>query len=114
MASVGCAYTVVPRARTKREYLEGLRLGRGKVRGETGGFRKLTRDVLWIGWNMLRENPWTLPLAPLAPAIPLVILGNYVCTAANGSDDVMPPPGLCRVLPLPTQPAMVLTVPDAA
>ena len=28
--------------------------------------------------------------------------------------DIMPPPGLCRVLPLLTQPAWFLTVPDAA
>ncbi len=39
---------------------------------------------------------------------------NNVCTAANGSAPIMPPPGLCRVLPLPTQPAWFLTVPDAA
>ena len=29
-------------------------------------------------------------------------------------DDIMPPPGLCRVLPYLTQPAWFLTVPDAA
>ena len=33
MASVGCAWTVVPRARSRQEYLEGLRRGLGKVRG---------------------------------------------------------------------------------
>ena len=27
---------------------------------------------------------------------------------------IMPPPGLCRVLPLLTQPAWFLTIPDAA
>jgi len=78
MASVGCAWTVVPGARSKEEYLAGLRRGFGKVRGETGGFRKLTRDVLRIGGLMVRENPWTLPLAALGAAVPLVILGNYV------------------------------------
>jgi predicted metal-dependent phosphoesterase TrpH len=77
MASVGCTYTVVPNARNKQEYLEGLRRGFGKVRGETGSFRKLTRDVLRISASMVCENPWTLPLAPLAAAIPLVLLGNY-------------------------------------
>jgi len=78
MASVGCAWTVVPGARSKEEYLAGLRRGFGKVRGETGGFGKLTRDVLRIGGWMVRENPWTLPLAALWAAVPLVILGNYV------------------------------------
>jgi predicted metal-dependent phosphoesterase TrpH len=29
MASVGCAWTVVPRARTREEYLDGLRRGQG-------------------------------------------------------------------------------------
>jgi predicted metal-dependent phosphoesterase TrpH len=81
MASVGCAWTVVPRARTRQEYLDGLRRGLGKVRGETGGYWKLTRDVLTIGGLMVRHNPLTLPLAPLALGVPLVMLGNY---AAEG------------------------------
>jgi predicted metal-dependent phosphoesterase TrpH len=78
MRSVGCAYTVVPGARDKREFLEGLRRGRGRVRGQVGGVWKLTRDVLAIGRNMVRENPWTLPVAALGVAVPPVILGNYI------------------------------------
>jgi hypothetical protein len=81
MASVGCAWTVVPRARSRQEYLDGLRRGLGKVRGDTGGYWKLTRDVLTIGGQMVRHNPLTLPLAPLALGVPLVMLGNY---AAEG------------------------------
>lgn len=77
MPSVGCAWTVVPRARDKHEYLEGLRRGLGKVRGETGSFYKLTRDVLYIVREMVKQNLWTLPLAPLAVGVPVVILGNY-------------------------------------
>jgi predicted metal-dependent phosphoesterase TrpH len=77
MASVGCAWTVVPRARSRQEYLDGLRRGLGKVRGATGGYWKLTRDVLTIGGQMVRHNPRTLPLAPLALGVPLVMLGNY-------------------------------------
>lgn len=77
MASVGCAWTMVPGARTKQEYLQGLRRGMGKVRGETGGYWKLTRDVLSIGRRMARENALTLPLAPLALLVPLATLGNY-------------------------------------
>ena len=63
--------TVVPRARTKAG-IPGRRCGagQGRVRGETGGFWKLTRDVLAIGRTMVRENPWTLPLAPLGVAVP--------------------------------------------
>jgi len=78
MASVGCAYTVVPRARTKEDYLAGLRHGLGRVRGEAGGFWKLTRDILSIGRSMVRENPGTAPVAALGVAVPAVILGNYI------------------------------------
>lgn len=78
MASVGCAYTVVRNARSKQEYLDGLRRGLGKVRGETGGYCKLTRDVLSIAARMVCERPITAVLAPVAVAVPLVVLGNYV------------------------------------
>ena len=57
-------------------------------------------------------NHWQrLTLFLEKPGVPL---DNNVVTAANGSDDVMPPLRLCRVLPLLTQPAWFLTVPDAA
>lgn len=77
MASVGCAWTVVPRARSRQEYLEGLRRGLGRTRGATGGYWKLTRDVLTIAGQMVRHNPLTVALAPLAIGVPLVTLGNY-------------------------------------
>jgi predicted metal-dependent phosphoesterase TrpH len=77
MASVGCAWTVVPRARSRQEYLDGLRRGMGKTRGATGGYWKLTRDVLTIGGHLMREKPFMLPLAPLATLVPLIMLGNY-------------------------------------
>ncbi len=85
MASVGCAYTVVPGARSRHEYLEGLRRGHGKVRGETGGFWKLTRDVLSIGGAMVRENPLDLAGRRRWGCVPLVIAGKLcdgerVCT----------------------------------
>src|SRR5450759_4143981 len=78
MASVGCAWTVVPGARNRQEYLHGLRRGMGRVRGETGGYRKLTRDVFAIGRQMVRENPATLPIAALAWMVPLIILHNSI------------------------------------
>ena len=76
MASVGCAWTEVPGARTRQEYLDGLRQGAGKVRGESGGYWRVTRDVYAIACNMVREMPLTLALAPLFLAVPLVTLGN--------------------------------------
>jgi hypothetical protein len=78
MASVGCAYTVVRGARSKDEFLRGLRQGYGRVRGETGGIWKLTREVLSIGWQMVLHNPSTAVLLPLAVAAPLVTSGNYI------------------------------------
>jgi predicted metal-dependent phosphoesterase TrpH len=78
MASVGCAYTVVPGARNRQEYLDGLRRGCGQVQGETGRFWKLTRDILAIGAAMARENPCAAPVAALGVLAPAVILGNYV------------------------------------
>jgi hypothetical protein len=39
---------------------------------------------------------------------------NNLVTAANGSDQIMPSPGLCRGLRLFAQPAWFLTVPNAA
>jgi predicted metal-dependent phosphoesterase TrpH len=77
MASVGCAWTVVPGARTRQEYLDGLRAGLGRVRGETGSWYKLTRDVFAIGREMVREDPRTLPIAMLGWLVPPVTLCNY-------------------------------------
>ena len=78
MASVGCAWTTVPGARNRQEYLDGLRHGLGRVRGETGSWAKLTRDVLAIGREMVREDIRTLPVAALGWLVPAITLGNYV------------------------------------
>ena len=82
LASAGSAYTEVPGARTKEEFLMGLRCGKGRVRGEAGGYWKLTRDVLLVTLELMRERPWALLLAPLAAGIPVVTLLNYVQEAA--------------------------------
>jgi predicted metal-dependent phosphoesterase TrpH len=78
MASVGCAWTTVPGARNRQEYLEGLRRGLGRVRGETGSWYKLTRDVLAIGREMMREDPRTLPIGALGWMVPFITLGNSI------------------------------------
>jgi predicted metal-dependent phosphoesterase TrpH len=78
LGSLGCAYTEVPGARTRQEYLDGLRAGRGQVHGESGSYAKLTRDVYSIAWNMILEAPFTAALAPLFLAVPLVTLGNLL------------------------------------
>lgn len=79
--SVGCTWTVVPSARSRQEYLDGLRRGMGKVRGATGGYWKLTRDILTVGEEMVRNMLLTIPLAPLALGVPMFTLGNYVVEA---------------------------------
>ena len=78
LSSAGSVWTEVCGARNKVEFLEGLREGRGRVRGESGNYWKLTRDVLTIGSEMFRETPFTLLLAPLLAGIPVVTLINHL------------------------------------
>lgn len=77
LPSVGTAYTEVPGARDKEEFFEGLRNGAGRVCGESGSFTKLTRDVLIIAREMMREKYWTVALSPLAVLIPAITMFNY-------------------------------------
>jgi predicted metal-dependent phosphoesterase TrpH len=69
-ATLGSTYTEVPGARNAREFLAGLRLGRGIVHGAHGSYRKLTQVVYEIGMSMMRERGWTRCLFPLALAVP--------------------------------------------
>jgi predicted metal-dependent phosphoesterase TrpH len=85
LASVGLAWTEVAGARDKSEFLSGLRAGHGRVRGESGGYWKLTRDIFRISAELVKEKPLAVLLAPLAPAVPLVTLGNYVLESAFAS-----------------------------
>jgi predicted metal-dependent phosphoesterase TrpH len=78
MSSLGCAYTEVPGARTREEYLDGLRMGHGQVHGQIGSYWKLTRDVYSIGSRMLRETPGAIALLPLFLGVPFVTLGNLI------------------------------------
>ena len=74
LASAGTAYTIVPGARTKAEFLRGLRAGQGVPAGDQGSYVKLTRDVFTIAGAMMRETPWTTLLLPLATVIPFYTL----------------------------------------
>jgi predicted metal-dependent phosphoesterase TrpH len=78
MMSAGSCWTEVKHARNKQEFMAGVRLGLADVHGEAGSFWKLTRDVLWIGSQMIRECPATLPILFLAPAAPVITLVNYI------------------------------------
>jgi len=70
LAGVGLTYTEVPGARTVDEFFTGLRAGHGLIRGEDGGYFKLTADVFHIVRALLLEKPWTIALIPLALLVP--------------------------------------------
>jgi len=72
--SLGRTYTRVSNARDRREFMEGLKRGRGTAIGDSGDYIKRTRAVMEIGLELLKEKPWTALLAPLMAAIPVVTL----------------------------------------
>jgi predicted metal-dependent phosphoesterase TrpH len=78
LLSAGSAWTEVRGARSKAEFLEGLRRGQVRVQGESGSYWKLTCDVLAVSLEMFRDNPLTLPLFPLLLALPAVTLINHL------------------------------------
>ncbi|MGH9712399.1 MAG: PHP-associated domain-containing protein [Candidatus Acidiferrales bacterium] len=77
LPSAGTAYTEVSHARDKEEFFAGLRNGMGRVSGESGSFRKLTRDVFIVAYEMMREKAWTTLLSPLGVLIPAFTYLNY-------------------------------------
>ncbi len=77
IASVGTAFTEVLGAQNKEEFFAALRHGQSRVAGESGCFMKLTRDVLSIGFDMMREKYWTALLTPLAILVPAITYLNY-------------------------------------
>jgi hypothetical protein len=82
MASLGGAYTEVRWARSKSEFISGVRWGMARPCGASGSYLKLTGDVLTIGFGMVKERPLTAVLLPLACLIPFVTASNYIREAA--------------------------------
>jgi predicted metal-dependent phosphoesterase TrpH len=78
IAGVGRTYTEVPGARNAEEFLSGLRAGNGIVRGVHGSYTKITADVFRIVRSLLCEEPWTLPLMPLAVFVPAFTAGHWL------------------------------------
>jgi|SRR5579863_5884975 len=78
LASLGRTYTAVREARTKEDFLNGVRRGQASLHGESGRYGKLTAAVWKLGFEMMREKPSTLLLSPLALAIPLVTLAHWL------------------------------------
>lgn len=72
----GRTWTEVPGARSRQEFWEALRLGQGRVRGESGRYGKLTRDVFQIAAHLMGNQRWTVALATLLPVVPVWTLAN--------------------------------------
>ena len=82
MATLGRTYTEVPWARSKTEFLSGVRWGMARLCGESGSYSKLTETVLTIGCGMVTESPLTAALLPLACLLPVVTAANCIREAA--------------------------------
>jgi predicted metal-dependent phosphoesterase TrpH len=78
LATAGDAWTRVPGAATAGEFLAGLRSGAGRPEGASGSWSKLTRDVLQIGCNMMKEHPYGPLLGLLSLPVPLITFANYL------------------------------------
>ena len=92
LAHVARAFTTVPGARTKQEFLAGLRRGLTVPSGRSGSYARLTGEVARIfaaGYTETLRQVWTgapsavrvaasVAIAPLLPLIPLFTLGVYV------------------------------------
>jgi len=61
LAPLGRSYTTVPRARNKKEFLDGLRLGLTVPSGQSGSYARLTADVIRIFLAALAENTASFP-----------------------------------------------------
>lgn len=77
LRSLAQTYTEVPGARTAREYLDGLGLGKGRLGGTSGGYRRVTSDVAGVAIGFLRDQPWAFPLLPLLLGIPAATFFHY-------------------------------------
>ncbi len=92
LAAVARAFTTVPRARTRDEFLAGLRQGLTVPGGRAGSYARLTSDVFRVfgavyldaARRAARGTPAALlacaalaAAAPLATLIPLVTLANF-------------------------------------
>jgi len=77
LASAGSAWTEVPGARNREEFLAGLRCGRGYAQGKSGTYAKMTCDVFRIAAAVIAAKPWCAALAPLLAAVPALTLANF-------------------------------------
>jgi predicted metal-dependent phosphoesterase TrpH len=82
LETLALTYTQASNADSIESYLEAVRGGRARVEGASGSYAKLTRAVLGIGANLVRERPWAAVFVPLMLVVPAVTLVNYFCELA--------------------------------
>jgi predicted metal-dependent phosphoesterase TrpH len=78
MHSLASAFTEVPGARNREEFLDGLRAGQGVVLGTEGDGTRVVRDVFSIAMSLAKTQPWTIPLMPALLGLPVVALVNFL------------------------------------
>jgi len=91
LAGVGRAFTTVPGARTREEFLEGLRHGLTVPSGRSGSYARLTGEVVRIFAAAYRDaarEAWgpagarrllaAVALGPFLPLLPLVTVGIHL------------------------------------
>jgi hypothetical protein len=98
LAGIGRAFTTVPWARNRGEFLDGLRAGFTVPAGDSGSYARLTSDVFRVMTGALRENVAkalrsvpdlarclaTVPLASVFGLIPLVTLASFAMESWGG------------------------------
>ena len=91
LAHVARAFTAVPGARNKQEFLDGLRLARSVPHGRSGSYGRLTTEVVRIfvagyaetarellaGQGSALRTLTSAALAPFLPLVPLFTLAVY-------------------------------------
>jgi predicted metal-dependent phosphoesterase TrpH len=96
LAGVARAWTLVPGARTKREFLDGLRQGATIVGGRSGSYTRLTDEIVRLFAAGYRDAMRTLfsdpvrsavlvGLLPLLPLIPVVTAFVYAHELSFGA-----------------------------
>jgi predicted metal-dependent phosphoesterase TrpH len=133
LAHVARAWTTVPRARTKAEFLEGLRMGLTVPAGRSGTYARLTTEVIRIfaaGYTELGRElvagsaqgirvAASALLAPLLPLVPLFTLGVYAREIRFGQEwfdsfqRAYGWPSTGPVVGSPTAPSLVTTPAEA-
>lgn len=99
LRGIAQAFTVVPKARDRQEFLDGLRAGCTVPVGGSGSYARLTEDVFRVFAGTVRENTAraldssrdfarflaVTPVLPILALIPLVTLVSFVRECLGGS-----------------------------